>query len=252
MTTPHDRDLERLLDDGGEFGALYRRLPRAEPPRRLDRSVIAAAARAVRGRAPRRQRWLVGVGSAAGLVLAAGIAWQVGQDALRQQRILEPARAQRVVPVQPITEPVPHKNERAMQPHAAPATSARQTARTVPPPAPAAASPTPFPAQSIQREETTVRPAQSSEPAPTAKSARADAPPNPAAAVERVQTAAPAAPSDHIERHRDAQPAPPDWLAHIRQLLRNGHRQQALESLRQFRRAHPEQALPDDLRALDN
>ncbi|MGN6518575.1 MAG: hypothetical protein ACTHK2_04025, partial [Dokdonella sp.] len=77
MSLPRDpdHDLERLLaDDGGDLTALYRRLPKAEPPRRLDRSVLGEAARAVRGHTPRRQRWLVGVGSAAGVVLAAGIA----------------------------------------------------------------------------------------------------------------------------------------------------------------------------------
>ena len=59
MSLPRDpdHDLDRLLaDDGGELTALYRRLPKAEPPRRLDRSVLGEAARAVRGYTPRRQQ----------------------------------------------------------------------------------------------------------------------------------------------------------------------------------------------------
>ncbi|WP_440222873.1 hypothetical protein ACQQ2N_17620 [Dokdonella sp. MW10] len=82
MTTPrdHESELDRLIDgDGGDIGGVYRRLSRAEPPRRLDRMVLAEAARAVRAQRPRGPRWLVGFGSVAGVVLAAGIAWQVGE-----------------------------------------------------------------------------------------------------------------------------------------------------------------------------
>lgn len=260
MTTPHDRELERLLDhDGGEFAALYRRLPRAEPPRRLDRSVIAEAARAVHGQTPRRQRWLVGFGSAAGLLLAAGIAWHVGQDALRRQQS-EPA-TQRVVPVQPIRESPLRRNEPPAPPRqttgaaaitAAPEATApaRQAiARPAPSPTPAA-TPAPFPASPAQRDEAAAGAETPSEAVPTAKSARAEATSNPAPATERAQSNAPATPSGRVDLHRGEQPAAADWLAHIRQLLREGHRQQALASLHEFRRAYPQQALPDDLRDL--
>lgn len=85
MTIRNDRDLEKLLaDDAGELGALYRKLPRLEPARRLDRNVLAEASRAVHGR-PRGTRWLLGAGTAAGVLLAAGIAWRVNVD-LSQQR----------------------------------------------------------------------------------------------------------------------------------------------------------------------
>ena len=86
--TAHDpeRDVDELLGkDGGEIGHLYRRLPRYEPPRRLDRAVLGEAARAVHsGKPPRRQRWIVGyVGSAVrAWSLAAGIAWRIGHDAM--------------------------------------------------------------------------------------------------------------------------------------------------------------------------
>lgn len=108
-----DRDVDDLLrDDGGDTGKLYRRLPRYEPPRRLDRAVLGEAARAVHsGKAPRRQRWVVGLGSAAGLVLAAGIAWRVGHDVMNQNESALPTAVPRVVPVEPISEPARAKRE---------------------------------------------------------------------------------------------------------------------------------------------
>jgi len=115
-----DRDVDDLLrDDGGKLGNLYRRLPRYEPPRRLDRAVLSEAARAVHsGKPPRRQRWIVGVGSAAGLVLAAGIAWRIGHDPMNAN---DAPNSVRVVPVQPITEPARAKRDSPTQPAAAPA-----------------------------------------------------------------------------------------------------------------------------------
>ena len=58
------------------------------------------------------------------------------------------------------------------------------------------------------------------------------------------------APSSSVELRRDMQLDADTWLAHIEQLLRQGRRQQAIESLRLFRNAHPRHALPDELRAL--
>ena len=88
MSTRRDpeHDLQDLLSaDRGDLGHIYDKLARAEPPPRLDRIVLGEAARAIRSeRQPRAQRWLVGFGSAAGIVLAAGIAWQVGQQMQRQ------------------------------------------------------------------------------------------------------------------------------------------------------------------------
>lgn len=108
-----DRDVDDLLrDDRGEIGKLYRRLPHYEPPRRLDRAVLGEAARAVHsGKPPRRQRWVVGLGSAAGLVLAAGIAWRVGHDVANPNESVLPTAAPRVVPVEPITAPARAKHE---------------------------------------------------------------------------------------------------------------------------------------------
>lgn len=268
-----DDELQRLLaDDGGEFGRLYRRLPHTEPPRRLDRSVLGEAARGVLGHAPHRHRWLVGLGSFAGLALAAGVAWHIGQNALPPP---EPARGRPVVvPVEPISPrprpqaaeraaPLPPSGESAAAPAPPPAAaktrtpSRRATPATQPAAAPAAApapapepppaaakappSPTPFPAEAPHRE---AAPA-------TMEAAPAAAPESPKAssAMPSSRGAAPA-PSSSLELRRDLQLAPAQWLARIRQLMQEGRRQQASESLRLFRRVHPAQPLPDDLRAL--
>jgi hypothetical protein len=276
-----DRDLERLLaDDGGEFGALYRRLPKAEPPRRLDRSVLGEAARAVHGYTPRRQRWLFGLGSAAGVVLAAGLAWHVGQDALRQETQLSaPAPAASApaaprptyVPVAPISEPVRQRarEEAASMQDAAPAAAApaakpappkpraesrskavAPTAQPAPPPPPAPAAtpamaPEAFPAAEAERDQADASAARAGgSVGAAAKDAAADK-----LEAQRRANAAPA-PSSSVELRRDMQLDPDTWLAHIEQLLHQGRRQQAIESLRLFRNAHPRHVLPDELRAL--
>jgi len=279
-----DRELERLLaDDGGEFGALYRRLPKAEPPRRLDRSVLGEAARAVHGYTPRRQRWLFGIGSAAGVVLAAGLAWHVGQDALRQESRLPspaataPAAARpSFVPVAPITEstrqraheetapmqdaavapapapaakPAPPLAKGVAKPKAiTPVTTQPAPAAPPPPPAPAAApaeAPQAFPASAAERDQReTGETRAGGSVGITAKDSAADK-----LEPQRRANAAPS-PSSSVELRRDMQLDADTWLAHIEQLLRQGRRQQAIESLRLFHNAHPHHALPDKLRAL--
>lgn len=71
---PHDDD----LPGEAELKALYGRLPKHEPGPALDAAVLRAAAHAVERRAPRRHaRWPVALGTAATLVLAAGLVWQM-------------------------------------------------------------------------------------------------------------------------------------------------------------------------------
>lgn len=278
-----DHDLQRLLgDDHGEFGTLYRRLARSEPPRRLDRAVLGEAARAVRGRAPRRHRWLVGLGSAAGIVLAAGIAWRVGQEAAMQpSAITVPAPAAvEIVPVQPIreqarrpAEPAPAAESFADDSAAAPAPAgaarreaaadaAKQRAKPAPrkpiappPPLPVVeqAPPAPAPAPFPQAQEATV----AGEADASARGERAGAPAGKSAtageresAPERQRARAAPAPSASVELRRDQQLAPDAWLAQVRDLLRQGRHQQAAESLRLFHRTHPRHAVPEDLRSL--
>ena len=286
-----DRELDDLLRDyGGRMGSLYRKLPRYEPPRRLDRAVLGEAARAVHsGKPPRRQRWLVGVGSAAGLVLAAGIAWRIGHDAMNEGA-MPPAAAPVVVPVQPIDGSAHAKREQKAEPQAAmsdaasapaPATQNAAAAKPVerdavrqderklralakPAPAPkpvAAPPPEAFPAEPRQRTESQSKDLDKSESfgeseqatgaAGAAAGGIAPAMEKKTAAPERTRMpASPTVPSGSVELRRDMQLAPGEWLAHIRELERQGRHQQAMESLRLFIRSHPDRKVPADLQPL--
>jgi hypothetical protein len=73
QTTPPPSDDD--LPDERELAALYARLPKVEPDASLDAAVLAEATRATAIR--RRPRWPVALASAAVLVLAVGVAWQV-------------------------------------------------------------------------------------------------------------------------------------------------------------------------------
>lgn len=84
----NEREFEAFLaGEESELARLYRRLPQAEPDAKLDAAVLNLARAAVepqrvnalrhaKSRHP-RPWWLVGLSSAAGVVLAAGIAWQM-------------------------------------------------------------------------------------------------------------------------------------------------------------------------------
>ncbi len=288
MRPTPDQDLERLLSpDRGEFGGLYDRLARTEPPRRLDRAVLAEASRAVLGRAPRSQRWMLGLGSAAGVVLAAGIAWQVGKQ--MDQREAPPAAeagrssAPQVIPVQPITprdvrvEPppagiAPPAPAAPAAPAAAPKTTGETRARRAlqtpdvvaqpaPPPAPVAAQaevaqPAAEPEAQAFSVDAAARPAERDSSASGAERAE------PASdemlrskslgagkREDRATRVAPA-PQTSVQLRNNMQLAPQDWLAEILRLKREGRRQQAIENLRLFQRMHPVWELGDELRAL--
>lgn len=299
---PHrsDDDLERLLaDDGGEIGALYRRLPRAEPSPELDKAVLAHAASALRSSGKpsrassrRRPRWLVGLGSAAGLVLAAGIAWQVGHD--DSARAPAPAAEQPAapvwIPVQPMAapspslEPPPTAESAAevsavtaapppMKPSRAPAKAERApSARAAAAPKPQVAEPAPPPSPPPPAPSAAPSAAPAAPMAPMTESASADradeatalrersAEPSAANAAESLSStqarsakraAGAPSPNSSAELRRDLQLPPEQWIARIQQLQKLGRRQQAIESLRLFRRVHPDWQLPESLRSLD-
>ena len=291
--TTHEQDFDRLLQPGsGRFGEIYRRLSRPEPPRRLDRVILANAARAVHGeRAPPAQRWMLGIGTAAGVVLAAGIAWQVGrQMESRDQAVHGGAERPRtqMIEVQPITEPAPTleaDDSRAMDAESsvaaeagtAPAEAPRRKA-VRPPPAPAVAPPPapPAPAAATPLAEPVVAPehveavapdpeAQAFPPGIPADSAATQDPMHAdrkdaltrssagkaaalgARAEQRPQAARAPAPTTSVQLRENMRLAPELWLAEIQRLHRAGHRQQAIENLRLFRRMHPDWQLSDEL-----
>ena len=292
MSGRRQDDLERLLDaDRGEFGAIYDRLARAEPPRRLDRAILAEASRVALGpRAPRAQRWLLGLGSAAGLVLAAGIAWQVGrntgQDPALDSRAAPQPAARSVVPVQPIAapsapaepEPPPAiapperaqvsdreaetkslESRRQRQP---PRAEAARTAAPPPPAAPPAPAPAPWPLEEARPEAAAGPNVERLKAAPTFEAPRADradaaagAAGAAAASGMREPAAAresrPGTPSASQQLRSNMRLAPADWIAEIRRLVETGRQQQAVENLRLFRRLHPDWPLDADLRRLD-
>jgi hypothetical protein len=193
-----DRELDDLLrDDGGDVGSLYKRLPRYEPPRRLDRAVLGEAARAIHsGKPPRRQRWIVGVGSAAGIVLAAGIAWRIGHDPFGAGTT--PAAAPTVVPVQPISESTRAKHAESKASADADRNDAATPDKTAAPSAGNLAAPAP---------------AQRAEPAPQRKTRVAAKPPAsmPASAapapppVAEMQAAPPETPNDRARERESMQ-----------------------------------------------
>lgn len=90
MTTPHTPDDERLPGED-ELSSLYRKLPPIEPPAALDAAVRRAAAEAVKPPAGlrRRTRWPLALSSAAALVVAAGLAWRMGQMPSKQDELRE-------------------------------------------------------------------------------------------------------------------------------------------------------------------
>lgn len=272
-----ERDLEAFLgEDGGELGRVYRKLPRAEPARRLDRAILAEAARAVRGvdaRRRPRQRWLLGLGSVAGVVLAAGIAWQVQRESgPGTVPVAQPAAPAGVIAVDPIVpapaEPVPSPmppvpSAAAVQSAAAPASPAA-SARPVPRPAaepvtvraerkavaaPAAAPPPPAEAPKVEQADA----ARSDEAAVAERAAAApagEAAPTENAARMREGPLASPAPITSTELRRNMRLPPDRWLDEIRRLQREGQHHWAGENLRLYRRVHPRRAIPADLEPL--
>ena len=278
------RDPNDLLKNGGgEIGDLYRRLPRYEPPKRLDRAVLNEAARAVHsGKPPRRQRWIVAVGSAAGLVLAAGLAWRIGHEPMSSTNdTAAPAAAPRVVPVQPIDESARAKREapareEAPPPAAAPPSVEQRAAgavskrndqpkasqkqraepRPAPPPAeaeappPPASAPPPQPFSANEQDAGEAKDAAKMEGLSAGSSGAPSTLTTQSADRARLRRASPTLPSSSVELQGDMRLAPRDWLAHLRELMQQGRRQQATESLRLFVRTHPDERVPQDLREL--
>lgn len=83
-----EREFESFLnEEDSRLGALYRKLPRAEPDAKVDAAVLAMARRAVattprtNARAP---RWIPALSAAAIVALAGGIAFRLGPTVWRQ------------------------------------------------------------------------------------------------------------------------------------------------------------------------
>lgn len=140
------RELDAFLaGEDTEIARIYRRLPQPEPDARIDTAVLAMARGAVE---PQRRAairhahghhrlpaWMIGIGSAAGIVFAAGLAWQLhGTFTARPAEMMRPTReSDEVISVTilPPREPKPASAPAAPEPLAKSA------------PAPAASAPAP-------------------------------------------------------------------------------------------------------------
>jgi len=262
---PHDgsfdQEFEWFLDaSSSRLFDLYRKLPAAEPDARLDAAVHALAQRAAvqpRTHARARTRWLPVSAAAAVVLIAAGIALRIAPQ--MQQR---PA----ALPQSPAVDGAPTATMQAApatssQPESAPAANSPAAAATPAPP-PAA------PAPELHRLDAAPKPAPRAFPAPAMRKA---APASAAAEAKQETPVPPVAAESKSARQADAQPAaaaparalaapaaqdgnvslyPEHWLANIRQMLRDGRRDEAVRSLAEFRKRYPDYNLPDDLRDL--
>jgi hypothetical protein len=297
---PQDpREPDEMLPGEAELAALYRQLPQNEPGPALDAAVLHAAAQALetdgaqraaaieRRKAPRepgdwvhpkpiavtsatsagsarksRPRWLVGLSSAAALVLAAGLAWRMHES--------------------PQTESAPVASG-SVAPMPAEATTAASNAPMPPAPLPAppkqpppqiiaAAPPAPMAAKSRQavadkqaaaasRDEQSAGAAlrapadamrQTSNEAATnaAKPAMAEAAAS-APSMQATMAAAPAPVAARVDADTAANVSdtPTQELDKIRQLFAQGLDDEAQQRLAAFQHAHPQWELPPELQA---
>lgn len=194
MTTPHAPDDERLPGED-ELSSLYRKLPTIEPPAALDAAVRRAAAEAVKPPVAvrRRTRWPVALSSAAALVIAAGLAWRMGQMPSKQDELREAAARHEA---QTVTAQEPPKAE-----HEPVATlsspPAQMQAKIIAPPEP----PKPPPHAHARVEKVQERPQQMVRPLPSEAVEEASSNPVPAPAPVPPPPPAPPAP-----------PSPPEGL----------------------------------------
>ncbi|AND68310.1 hypothetical protein ATSB10_08560 [Dyella thiooxydans] len=282
MTTPlppdptHDDD----LPGEAELRALYGRLPPSEPAPALDAAIRRAAAQAVDAdtgltHPRRRPRWPIALGTAATVVLAAGLAWRMRETPTPQPaapasvvtaaadaaRLDEADRATEAGAKAPRMRAATVGKERVSA-SPAPAGEAKQSASASPPPSLVSAHP------AMQRQI----PAAADRVAPTpALRAKADS-----SAVERPMAVplavpmapappppAPPAPPEPMAPTQFAEPAPalaPTFapaqnamtpaaeLEAIRGLYAKGATVEADKRLRAFHDSHPDWPLPDDLR----
>lgn len=281
MTTPlppdptHDDD----LPGEAELKALYGRLPTAEPSPALDATIRQAAARAALGserpaQARRRRHWPIALGTAATVVLAAGLAWRMREmparetsspsapaaamDAARNAGARMPAGAG---PASPPPHGTPAMKSVASEPsmttnQARPAAPAHPVAARRAP-APVAASRMPermapeptLPAAPMPQRQTRASEADVLEaaPMPAPAAPMAPAPPAPPSAPPIfAPTFAPAPGAATIGTQFT--PSPGMELDAIRVLYAKGETVEADKRLQAFHDSHPDWPLPDDLR----
>lgn len=245
----------------GDISALYREGAKAGPPPALDAAIRAAARGALAERPaaalrpqPWWQRWRLPVGVFATLVLTISLTLMVERERAGD---LEPAPAaapapapvaERAEPVRPAASEA--QPERVAPPQKSAPAIRRDALPQEPRPAEAAATAT---APAAQPPVPISPPALAGAAAPAAAEQRSGVEmlkARPVAEGAMADRAAPAA----AQMKREAKAAVPAarspdvWLEDIRRLRREGRAAEAQAQLDEFRRAHPDYVLPDDLR----
>jgi len=305
---PNDPDTNDGLPGEDELSALYRQLPQSEPAPALDAAVLAAAAAALDSdqtesaiTVERRQsaresgdwvhpkhelkttshrtavtrhkaapRWLIGLSSAATLVLAAGLAWHMRDmpetnpkpvaaiedngppqaaaplesnasgvapqapllQADKQANHLPPAKLEAVKPVSPVQSE--ERSRDSVAAYARNEASAKQQQKSL------------ENSQATRRAVLQKRAASAPRQAASAEGAlMAPAPP----AVMEI-SAPTAAPQNEPGTSVQASDTPEQELAKIQRLVQQQHDTEARQRLQTFMQAHPKWDLPPDLRDL--
>ncbi|GAA0905931.1 hypothetical protein GCM10009552_12530 [Rothia nasimurium] len=248
---PSDDD----LPDEHDLAGLYARLPRTEPDPALDAAVLAAAKAATPRRRP---RWPLALGSAAVLVLAAGLAWQLRETQpvyAPPPVVMEKSPSREEAPAT-VAAPPPAVDE-VTNTSAAPVAPTRRAART---PAPVARKSVHTTAPAMESMAPySIAPAPPVPPAPPAPPSPAEPP---APGEVRTYVAAPrlkldnapalqAADTAQVASRPATVPDPDTQVADIRRMLDEGRRADALHALKVLRRTYPHYDLPQDLRDLE-
>ncbi|WP_243049040.1 hypothetical protein [Dyella sp. RRB7] len=263
MTTHHHHD--EPLPGEDELKALYRSLPRNEPTPALDDAVRRAAAAPLRTR--RTARWPVTAASAAVLVLAAGLGWQMRDRVPGMRQTPAPAAVSASTPAPAATAApaIQAVDENAGKPASAtiPAQRFHEAIRSATRPRVVSSAPSIPLAAPPSAPEMTAAPERVMAPVPPAPTVAVAAPApaeTPTGAGNRMATMKAMAASPPLPIAPAPVPAmdptaarstdtPAQELDKIRQLLTQQRRDEALRRLAAFQRAHPDVTLPDDLRA---
>lgn len=233
-----------------ELSALYKGLPREEPPPAIDAAVLAAANAGVSKRHP---VWKVPLSLAAVLVLSVAVTLRTN-DERPEIRVIEPPppvvaqvskepKVQQAPAVKPesradvqVESPVPQPKAQA-RPQAAPPREMAKAPRQ----SEIARSESPAPA----KEESAIASASAPAPPPQADAAAQSAAGS-AAADARAERAAPRAARSRADAPSLASAAPlaPEaWLDRIIELRGSARHKEADESYAEFRRRYPEYAI---------
>lgn len=207
------------MSDDPKLSRRYRDLPREEPPRALDKKILAASRRAVRPR-----RWTVPLASAAVIVLAVAVVAHIDREPPDAEVVTPQARVLETPPPAPARAPAQSRRDQAPQP------AQKRAQRAEAAGAPAA------PASMGEERKAIDEIRAARESANQAARARAQSAPSPQATTA-VSASARVAPS------------PEQWLQRIADLRRQGRDEEADRELAEFRKRYPDYRLSEETKA---